>query len=74
MRKVVKAPNEKNILVCKYYGNKGGVTRRLLLKYIDHINLRYRTCNVPTDATGGSRNLRSECKQCNEKIDVNWLW
>ena len=74
MRKVEIASNGKIMLVCNHCGNKGGLTRRLLQKYIDHINLRCRTCNKPLDAIGSGKNLRVECNQCQEKVDVNSLW
>lgn len=74
MRKVETAANGKIMLVCNHCGKKGGVSRGLLQKYINHINLRCRTCNQPLDATGGSRNLGAECHKCKEKVDVNSLW
>ncbi|USK68573.1 AAA domain-containing protein [Peribacillus asahii] len=74
MRKIETAPNGKFMLVCNHCGNKGGVTRRLLQKYIDYINLRCRTCTKPLDATGGGKNLGAECNHCKEKVDVNSLW
>ena len=74
MKKVEIAPNGKIMLVCNHCGNKGGVTKRLLQKYIDYINLRCRTCNIPLDAIGRSKNLGVECNQCKEKMDVNSLW
>lgn len=74
MRKVEVGTNGKIILTCNHCGNKGGVTRRLLQKYIDHINLRCRTCNKPLEASGGGKNIGVECKQCKEKVDVNSLW
>ncbi|MFT4415542.1 AAA domain-containing protein [Fredinandcohnia humi] len=74
MRKVEIEPNGRISLQCSYCGIRGGVSKILLQKYIEHINLLCRTCNVPLEATGSGKSLGAECSQCNEKVDVNSLW
>jgi translation initiation factor 2 beta subunit (eIF-2beta)/eIF-5 len=74
IRRAETTPTGKIILICSHCGNKGWVSRFLLQKYIDHINLKCRTCNEPFEATGERMNVGAECSRCNEKVDVNSLW
>lgn len=74
LRKAETAANGKIILTCRNCGGKGGITRRLLQKYIDHVKLKCRTCNKLFEPVGGSSSLGAECEKCNEKVDVKSLW
>ncbi len=74
IRTVETAKNGKLILICKHCGKEGGVSRKILQKYIDYIQLSCRSCSTPLDATGGGKNLGAECVRCNEKVDVKSLW
>jgi hypothetical protein len=61
-------------LICGHCGNTSGLSRKLLQKYLDHVNLKCRTCNRMLEVTGNSRNLGVECERCKQKIDIKSLW
>ncbi|WP_409300181.1 AAA domain-containing protein [Peribacillus sp. SCS-155] len=68
------AANGRIILMCNYCGNHSGITKTILQKYIDYIDLKCRTCHTALEASGSGRNISAECFSCNEKIDVRSLW
>ncbi|NMD72631.1 AAA family ATPase [Bacillus sp. DNRA2] len=74
IRKSELGPNGKITLICNHCGNKGALSRKLLYKFIDHINLKCRTCNKPLGVSGSGKNLAVNCNECGEKVDVNSLW
>jgi hypothetical protein len=74
IRKIELTPTGSIKLICGYCGNTSGLSRKLLQKYLDHVNLKCRTCNRMLEVTGNGRNLGVECERCKQKIDVKSLW
>lgn len=67
-------PKGKIRLVCKHCGNGGAITRKILSRYIDHIDLKCRKCNSLLEAKGSRGNTYIECERCQEVVDVMSLW
>ncbi|AVX32263.1 AAA domain-containing protein [Carboxydocella thermautotrophica] len=66
--------NNKIVLVCTFCGKHNKITVRLLKKYLEHTNLKCKTCLSFFEAKKGKFGPYLECRGCGKRLDINSLW
>jgi hypothetical protein len=66
-------PRGKVRLLCHYCGNTGGVTRFILERYIQYVDLECRTCGKAFEAVSQDGQVYAECPGCRQKAETRQL-
>ncbi|MFC3885160.1 hypothetical protein ACFOU2_17475 [Bacillus songklensis] len=67
-------PKDKVRLLCHYCGNTGGVTRFILERYIQNVDLECRTCGKVLEAASQDGQVYAECPGCRKKTKTGQLF
>ncbi|RBW69195.1 DEAD/DEAH box helicase [Bacillus taeanensis] len=60
-------------LICHYCGGTGGVTRFILQRYIDFVELSCKRCSKPLEAVSSEETICAKCPKCAQIVEPREL-